>query len=186
MDTLPKELEDIIMGFKDQMERLELQQKIDENNFKINAVRTLCCNKEYIINKSIEDEIKKTEYGFAANNGFYMDMNDYYKNCLKQSYQKNIEKVITNNLDDIRKKNIELQLEKLIKYGKEDIEEIDEELDSNFIVIGDDVNGIAIGVTGNDYQNNFGIGITERGLMGINMGVTGNGVGIDADGNLWF
>ncbi len=147
--TLPQDLEDIIMDYKDQIERLELKQKIDENNLKINSVRILCCNKDYLINKSVEDEIS---YGFNAINGGYLDIN-----YLKNSYEKNFNKIIEDKLDNIRQTNIELQLEKLMKYGK-DI--ISEELDEGLIVIDDDT-GIAIGVTGNDYQNNFGIGITN-------------------------
>ena len=168
MNTLPQDLEDIVMDYKDQMERLELQKKIDENNFKVNSVRVLCCNRDYLIRKSIEDETSNTSYGFLTHNGGFVEFGDRYNSCLKKSYEKNFQTMIDNKLDNIRQKNIELQMEKLAKYGEE-VEEISEELDEGLIVIGDDNNGIAIGVTGNNYQNTFGIGITNYNYMYNNM-----------------
>jgi len=184
MNTLPQELEDIVMDYKEQMERFELQQKIDDNNFKINSIRVLCVNREYLINKSVEDEISKTSYGFNVTNGGYMDMNEHYINSIKGSYEKNFSKLISDKLDNIRKTNLELQMEKLINFG-EDIEEIDEELDEGLIVIGDNDNfaigvshphdafGIGITTDNNDYQNTFGIGTT---VYDYGTGVTGTGI----------
>ena len=79
MNTLPQDLEDIIIDYKQQFEKAELQQNIDDNNNKINSVRVLCSNKEYIINKSIEDEISKTSQGFDAGSGRNMAIDKYYK-----------------------------------------------------------------------------------------------------------
>ena len=82
MNFLPEDIEDIIMDYKEQFERAELDNKIKKNCEKINNIRKICIDKEYIIRKSTEAEVHNTSSGFDIKTGRHMNIDYHYKGWL--------------------------------------------------------------------------------------------------------
>jgi len=168
---------DIIEEYKNQMEKLDLEEKIKKNNGKINDIRKLCQQRIKIIKKSVKEEIENTQVAFLPREGNSLPLNGYYRRAIKNSYIIAFDNLINKKLDILREKNIELQMEKLLKYGEDD-EDLLEIIDDNSSTIDigttghNNLNGItfgyndlpSIGVTG--YENN------NYNVNDINLGVT--------------
>jgi len=165
---------DIIDEYKEEIERVELDNKINENNEKINNIRKLCIKRDYLVDKSTKSEIENTLIPFSVSTGKCMPLDSNYTIAIKKGYKKAFDKMIMEKLDNLRKTNLELQIEKLMKYDEEieDIDEEDEELLEN---INENEPTIHIGVTGHNnlYGATLDYGTTGyNNVNDINLGVT--------------
>jgi len=165
---------DIIDEYKEEIERVELDNKINENNEKINNIRKLCIKRDYLVDKSTKSEIDNTLIPFSIPLGQFLPLDNHYMTQIKKGYKKAFDNMISEKIEKLRKTNLELQMEKLLKYGEEveDIDEEDEELLEN---INENEPTIHIGVTGHNnlYGATLDYGTTGyNNVNDINLGVT--------------